>query len=486
MSQISALKPQPLWQYFYQLCQIPRPSKHEEKAVAWLRHFASNRSLECKQDDVGNVIIFKPAYQGFEDAETVILQSHIDMVPQKNAETEHDFKSDPIQAYVDGEWVTAKGTTLGADNGIGVAAILAVLDSNEIKHGPIEALITVDEEAGMTGAMGLDPTILKGSLLFNLDTEDDGELYVGCAGGQDVNIDLSFDAEAVDHSNVAWELSVKGLLGGHSGVDIHLTRANANKLMNRVIRRLLQSGIELNVAKLKGGSLRNAIARESFATILLPVEQQDELLNVLEDITVDIYEEWKGAEPNLSINAKPCATPKSQVPIDVVLRLLRAIDAVPHGVSKMSTELEGIVETSNNLAVIRLDDGVLKVRCLVRSLIDTARDEYSEAVGAAFWLAGAQVSFHNPYPGWSPNMDSPLISKLSKVHMQLFGIKPKIKVIHAGLECGLLGSIYPNWDMISFGPTIRGAHSPDERVEIVAVERFWMLLVAALEKVASK
>jgi len=486
VSQLLDLQPQPLWKFFHELSQIPRPSKHEEQAVAWLQDFAAQRNLECQLDSVGNVIIRKAATAGKDSVETAILQSHVDMVPQKNADTQHDFRKDPIKAYVDGDWVTAEGTTLGADNGIGVAAILAVLDSSDIAHGPIEALITIDEEAGMTGAMGLDPDVLKGSLLFNLDTEDDGELYVGCAGGQDVNIDLEYAPEAVASDMTAWELSVKGLLGGHSGVDIHLIRGNANKLMNRILRGLLQAGIECSVAQIKGGSLRNAIARESFATIVIPTYQQDELLNVLEDISSDIYDEWKGAEPNLVVNVTPSALPSEQLPMDVLLRLLRAIDAVPHGVEKMSVELDGIVETSNNLAVIRAKDGKVKIRCLVRSLIDSARDEFCEAVGAAFWLAGCNVSFANPYPGWAPNMESALVGKMAKVHDSLFGFTPKIKVIHAGLECGILGAIYPSWDMISFGPTIRGAHSPDERVEIATVGRFWQLLVRALEDVPAK
>ncbi|RMA79427.1 aminoacyl-histidine dipeptidase [Umboniibacter marinipuniceus] len=477
------LQPEKIWSFFAELTQIPRPSKHEQAVIDWIVAFAEARELAWEQDSIGNVIVRKSAMPGCEHLQTAILQSHIDMVPQKNAETKHDFLVDPIKAYVDGDWVKADGTTLGADNGMGVAAMMAVLDASDIQHGPIEALFTIDEEAGMTGAMNLDPGMLKGSLLFNLDTEDDGELYVGCAGGVDVNVDFDYEPLEVPADVNAWQLSVKGLLGGHSGVDIHLTRGNANKLLNRVIRKLLQAGIELNVADIKGGSLRNAIAREAFATLLVPDFQEDELITVLDEIAEEIAAEWQLAEPNLSITVVPTKSPADYIPLDDILRLLRAIDATPHGVTKMSVSLPGIVETSNNLGVIRAGKSKIKVRCLVRSLMDSARDEFCEEVAAGFYLAGANVSFTGAYPGWAPKMDSPLLKAMSDTHEDLFGFAPKVKVIHAGLECGILGAIYPNWDMISFGPTIRGAHSPDERVEIAAVARFWDLLKAALERV---
>lgn len=483
MSTISQLQPTNVWQYFAQLCELPRPSKHEQLVVSWIQRFAEDKGFECELDDIGNVIVRKPASAGCEGYRTVILQSHIDMVPQKNAGTVHDFKTDPIKPYIDGEWVTAEGTTLGADNGMGVAAMMAVLDSTNIKHGPIEALFTIDEEAGMTGALNLDPKILKGDLLFNLDTEDDGELYVGCAGGQDINIEFDYEAEQPAHGSVAWQLAISGLLGGHSGLDINTGRANANKLMNRLLRRLLAAGIELQLADIKGGSLRNAIARESFATIMIPAEQQDDLLVVVEDVLCDIEDEFGSAEPNLAITATPASDASEVLPLTLLLRFIRAMDAVPHGVERMSVDLPGIVETSNNVGVIRMKNGKLRVRCLVRSLSDKARDEFSESVAGAFILAGASVSFDNPYPGWTPNPESKLLHGMKVVHKELFGFEPAVKVIHAGLECGILGAIYPNWDMISFGPTIRGAHSPDERVEVATVERFWQLLVASLEQI---
>ena len=477
------LQPEKIWTYFAQLSQIPRPSKHEQGVIDWITSFADERGLAWEQDTIGNLVVRKPATPGFEHLQTAVLQSHIDMVPQKNANTQHDFLKDPIKAYVDGEWVKAEGTTLGADNGMGVAAMMAVLDSSDIKHGALEALFTIDEEAGMTGALNLDGNLLKGTVLFNLDTEDDGELYVGCAGGVDVNIDFDYQPEEIPVGTSAWVLSVSGLLGGHSGMDINLIRGNANKLLNRVLRKLLQAGIELNVADIKGGSLRNAIAREAFATILLPLEQHDDLIAVLSQITADIEAEWIQSEPGLSITATPANIPANCMPIDVLLRLIRAIDAVPHGVAKMSSNLEGMVETSNNLGVIRAGNSKIKIRCLTRSFLDSARDEHCEEIAAAFFLAGANVRFDNPYPGWAPAMDSPLLKTMIATHADLFGFEPEIKVIHAGLECGILGAIYPSWDMISFGPTIRGAHSPDERVKIDTVERFWTLLKASLERV---
>lgn len=486
MSGLLTLAEQPVWRYFSELCDIPRPSKHEDRVIAWLITFADERGLEHEQDEVGNLIIRKAATAGRESAKGVILQSHVDMVPQKNNDTEHDFVHDPIKAYIDGEWVTAEGTTLGADNGIGVAAMLAVLDADDIQHGPIEALFTVDEEAGMTGALNLSSTIIKGELLFNLDTEDDGELYVGCAGGQDVTVSYPIQWEEKDEDSQAWQLTVKGLLGGHSGVDIDLGRGNANKLMNRILRKLLQSGIELTVANIEGGSLRNAIPRESVVDIFVPSVQQDTLLDVLADIVIEIKAEWDSSEPNLTILANPIKGGQRQLPMDVLLPFIRAIDGCPNGVDRMSSDVKGVVETSNNIAKIRTGDESIEVQCLVRSLSDTARDEYCEQVGASFWLAGAGVVFANPYSGWKPNPKSLLTEKLVDVHNKLFGYEPKIKVIHAGLECGVLGAIYPNWDMVSFGPTIRGAHSPDERVHIPAVDRFWDFLKSGLDAVSTE
>ncbi|GAA5525403.1 cytosol non-specific dipeptidase [Microbulbifer aestuariivivens] len=476
MTSIAELKPTPLWKHFAKLCEIPRPSKHEDKVVAYILDFCKDRGLDVKLDQIGNVIIKKPATPGMEDRKTLALQSHVDMVPQKNADTDHDFLKDPIKAYIDGEWVTAEGTTLGADNGIGVAAILALLESTDIPHPPLEALLTIDEEAGMTGAKHLKPGHFEAELLLNLDTEDEGELYVGCAGGVDVNVALAYSASGTPVDHRAFKLSVRGLRGGHSGLDIDKGRGNANKIANRIIDNALREIGGLRIASLDGGSLRNAIPRESFSTVTVPAEHAERLLEIVLQQSAIIKAELDN-EAKLDIAIDETDTPASVMDPATQQQLIRAIRCCPNGVARMSTDLEGIAETSNNLARVVTEEAggkhLVRIQCLVRSLSDSARDDHGLNVAAAFELTGAEVSLDNAYPGWTPNMHSPLLKLMKEVYRDMSGEEPLVKVIHAGLECGLLAKPYPRWDMVSFGPTIRRAHSPEERVHIDSVGNFW-------------
>lgn len=486
MSSITELNPSLLWKHFAKLCEIPRPSKHEDKVVAYIVDFAKGRGLDVQLDQIGNVILKKPATPGMQDRKTLAMQSHVDMVPQKNADTDHDFLTDAIKPTIDGEWVTAEGTTLGADNGIGVAAILALMESTDIPHPPLEALLTIDEEAGMTGAKNLQPGYFEADLLLNLDTEDEGELYVGCAGGVDVNAALPYSAEPVPAGHQAYKLSVSGLRGGHSGLDIDKGRGNANKIANQFIDSALAHINDLRIASLNGGSLRNAIPRESFSVITVPADSADQLLKIAQQ-EIAAIKAGLDNEPKLTITLEQCEAPASVMDTASQQTLIRTIRCCPNGVERMSTALEGIADTSNNLArvVTELEEGHnrIRIQCLVRSLSDKARDQHGLNVAAAFQLAGAETSLDNAYPGWTPNMQSPLLALMKDVYKAMEGTEPEVKVIHAGLECGLLAKPYPNWDMVSFGPTIRRAHSPEERVHIKSVENFWhyfLQVVAAI------
>lgn len=489
MSTIAELNPTPLWKHFAKLCEIPRPSKHEDKVVAYIVDFANARGLDVKLDQIGNIIIKKSATAGMEDRKTLAMQSHVDMVPQKNAGTTHDFLTDSIKPYVDGEWVTAEGTTLGADNGIGVAAILALLESTDIPHPPLEALLTIDEEAGMTGAKNLQPGHFEADLLLNLDTEDEGELYVGCAGGVDVNITLPYTAEPVPAGHQAFKLTVRGLRGGHSGLDIDKGRGNANKIANRIIDGALAEISDLRIASLDGGSLRNAIPRESFSVITVPAESAARLQEIaLRDIAM-IKAELDN-EAKLDIALEEGEAPENVLEKEVQRKLILALRACPNGVERMSTALEGIADTSNNLARVVTEEvdgqNQVRIQCLVRSLSDSGRDQHGLNVAAAFELAGAKTSLDNAYPGWTPNMQSPLLALMKGVYKDMEGKEPEVKVIHAGLECGLLAKPYPNWDMVSFGPTIRRAHSPEERVHIESVGNFWNYFVKVVEAIPQR
>ncbi|WP_250462824.1 aminoacyl-histidine dipeptidase [Microbulbifer litoralis] len=489
MSSIAELNPKPLWKHFARLCDIPRPSKHEEQVVAYIVDFCKERGLDVELDKIGNVIIRKPATPGMESRKVIALQSHVDMVPQKNADSDHDFLKDPIRPQIDGEWVTATGTTLGADNGIGVAAILALLESTDIPHPALEALLTIDEEAGMTGAKHLQPGYFDAELLLNLDTEDEGELYVGCAGGVDINIQLPYAAEPLPADHKTFRLSVRGLRGGHSGLDIDKGRGNANKIANRIVDAALAEIPDLRIAALDGGSLRNAIPRESFTTVAAPAGSAARLMEIVQRESAVIGAELDN-EAKLDITLDETDTAANALDRDTQQKLIRALRCCPNGVERMSTALEGIAETSNNLArvVTEQEDGAHRVRvqCLVRSLSDSARDQHALNVAAAFELAGAAVSLDNPYPGWTPNMQSPLLALMKEVYREMEGSEPEVKVIHAGLECGLLSKPYPHWDMVSFGPTIRRAHSPEERVHIESVGNFWEYFVKVVTAIPGR
>lgn len=483
--EIIALKPEGVWKHFYALTQIPRPSKSEEKIQAFMTKFGRDLGLETILDEVGNVIIRKPATPGMEKCKGVIMQGHLDMVPQKNSDTKHDFITDPIDAYIDGDWVTARGTTLGADNGMGVAAIMAVLESKDLAHGPIEALFTCDEETGMTGAFGLKAGVLKGDILLNLDSEDEGELYVGCAGGVDANITFEYKVENVPAGHVAYNLALKGLKGGHSGMEIILGRGNSNKLLFRFLRHATKEH-GLRLVSVDGGSLRNAIPRESFAVVTIPAANAEKFEACVAKSQAVYQKELSLVEPDLSFAAKKTDLPKNVIEQNATTRIINAIYGCPNGVIRMSDSMPGLVETSTNLARVYSSDGKLIIQCLLRSSVDSAKDDLAEMISSVFELAGATVNMAGGYPGWKPDMNSVILNHMKNVYNKLYGKVPDVKAIHAGLECGLLGGVYPNWDMISCGPTIRYPHSPDEKVNIASVAKFWNYLVETLKSIPQK
>lgn len=485
MSNIKDLAPVEVWKHFYTLTQIPRPSKKEAEIIAYMKKFGEDLGLETLVDEVGNVIIKKPATAGMEKRKGVVLQGHLDMVPQKNSDRDFDFEKDPIETLIDGEWVTANGTTLGADNGIGVAAAMAVLESTSLKHGPVEALFTIDEETGMTGAFGLKPGLLDGDILINMDSEDEGELYVGCAGGIDVSASLSYKEEDAPAGHEAYMVHVQGLKGGHSGMDIPLGRANANKVLFRFLMQA-ESDLKIRLAEATGGDLRNAIPRESFAVILVPAAESKTFETLVASYHEIYSKEFADTEPNLSFSCELTKAPAKVVPAVEQARIIRAVFASPNGVQRMSQSMKGLVETSNNLAIVNLKEGKFEAYNLCRSSVDSAKEATSWKIAAVYQLIGADVNLSGEYPGWKPNMDSPILKTCQDVYNKNFGKIPEIKGIHAGLECGLLGGVYPNFDMISFGPTIRFPHSPDEKVKIDTVKLFWEFLVLILEDVPEK
>ncbi|NTV66503.1 MAG: aminoacyl-histidine dipeptidase [Chlorobaculum sp.] len=479
---ILSLEPKSLWSHFYRLTQIPRPSGHEEAVRIYIVSFAKSLGLEWLVDEAGNVIVRKSATPGMESRRGVVLQAHLDMVPQKNAGTEHDFATDPIDAVIDGEWVRARGTTLGADNGIGVAAALGVLESDTLHYGPLEALFTANEEAGMTGALGLKPGVLNGEILLNLDSEDEGELFIGCAGGLDVTMRFDYTSVPLPPGYQALQIRVSGLRGGHSGLDIDLGRGNANKIMNR----LLQMGRErhgLLLSSIDGGSLRNAIPRESSALCAVPSAGKVAFLDELQALASTIGGELAGADPGLRVEAVEAALPATVIDDAVTQRLLEAVAVCPNGVHRMSAGMAGLVETSNNLARVHSDCSAVSVECLLRSASDEGMQELAGMIGSVAEQAGTVAVFEHGYPGWKPNPDSPILKCMSDIYRARYGKTPKIRAVHAGLECGIIGAACPQLDMISFGPTIRHPHSPDEKVEIASVLMFWEFLAATLEGV---
>lgn len=480
---IKDLNPEIVWRNFYALTQIPRPSKKEGKAVEYLYGFGKSLGLETIMDETGNIIIRKPATPGMEDRKGVILQGHIDMVPQKNADKVHDFEKDPITTVVDGDWVRADGTTLGADNGLGVAVALSVLESKDLKHGPVEVLVTVDEETGMTGANALKPDVLKGDILINLDSETEGELYVGCAGGLDATATLKYDQKPVPSGYHACRISVKGLKGGHSGMDIILYRANANKLLARAVLPLLRDyGVRLVSAE--GGNMRNAIPREAFADVLVPEPAREAVLSFVSGLQKAVKNEYASADPDVSLTMEPLGSmPSLYVEDAAAIAMFRAVNACPDGVWRMSDAVPGLVETSNNVAIVSASGGVFQVKTLMRSSVDSEKDALAEEFRSVFELAGAETVFTGGYSGWAPDSNSQILHLMKKVYGSLYGKDPAVMAIHAGLECGILGGTYPHWDMVSCGPTILSPHSPDERVNIPSVEKWWHFIVKVLEEI---
>ncbi|MCG3760293.1 aminoacyl-histidine dipeptidase [Vibrio cincinnatiensis] len=484
-SEISKLSPSPVWQFFDKICSIPHPSKHEEALAQFIVDWATNQGLNVRRDPTGNVFITKPATLGMEHKKGVVLQAHIDMVPQKNEDTVHDFTQDPIQPYIDGEWITAKGTTLGADNGIGMATCLAVLASNDIKHGPLEVLLTIDEEAGMTGAFGLQAGWLEGDILLNTDSEQEGEVYMGCAGGVDAA--LSFDIQREDQPAgfVTRQLTLKGLKGGHSGCDIHTGRGNANKLLIRFLSEHAQA-LDLRLIEFRGGSLRNAIPREAFVTVALPAEKVSQLDKQFTTYSELLKTELGKVETDIIIFNKAVDTTYPIFTLHSQQRFIAALNACPNGVIRMSDEIDGVVETSLNVGVITTEESQVKVLCLIRSLIDSGRSQVQSMLSSIAELAAAHITFSGGYPGWKPDADSEIMHIFRDIYQDLYGHKPNIMVIHAGLECGLFKKPYPEMDMLSFGPTIKFPHSPDEKVKIDTVALFWEQMIALLENIPAK
>jgi dipeptidase D len=483
--EIRNLEPGALWNKFADLNAVPRPSKKEEKVIAFIKDFGAKLGLETIVDEVGNVIIKKPATKGMENRKTIVMQSHLDMVHQKNAGTDFDFDTQGIEMYVDGDWVRAKGTTLGADNGLGVATIMAVLESTDIPHPAIEALFTIDEETGMTGAMGLKGGLLNGEILLNLDTEEDDEIDIGCAGGVDVTAVRDYTEEEVPENSIAYNITVRGLNGGHSGMDIDKGLGNANKIMNR----LLFDGFEnfgLQVAEINGGSLRNAIPRESFARVIIS-DIFEEAFNLdIQEVINDIKSEFKITEPNLEIIIEKDELPAKVMDLGVQEGLTRALYAAHNGVYRMSADMEGLVETSNNIARVIVKDGKIHIGCLTRSSVESAKLDLANALRSVFELIGCEVTFSGSYPGWTPNVNSPILEVLKDIYKKQNNAEPNVVACHAGLECGILGTNYPDMDMISFGPTIKGAHSPDERASISSAQKYWKFVLEILQNIPLK
>ncbi len=476
------LKPERLWFYFSEILEIPRISKKEDKIAEYLMNFGNNHNLETIKDETGNILIRKPATKGNEKMKSVVLQSHMDMVGEKNAETVFDFDTDPIQARIDGEWVKANKTTLGADDGIGIAAELAILEANNIEHGPIECLFTVDEETGLTGASGLKPELLKSKILINLDSEDEGELFIGCAGGRDTNIELPYSKEASAKNTSAFIININGLNGGHSGDEIQKRLGNSIKLMTRL---LWNAGEKFNcrISKFDGGNLRNAIPREAFAIVTVPEKYKKDFVTYVENFEKTVKKELKVTEPQLKVSIEATEHPAFIIDKDTQNKLLNSLYACPHGVIAWSASIPDFVETSTNLAVVKTLNDIIDIRTSQRSSVESAKEDACNMVASTFKLTGAKISHSDGYPGWTPNPYSEIVEITKKSYQKLFNQEPKVLAIHAGLECGLIGNTYPEMDMISFGPTIKGAHTPEERLKIDTVIKFWNLTIDVLGKI---
>ena len=481
-SEIRQLQPQSLWKHFVDLNAVPRPSKKEERVIQFMKDFGTQLGLETFEDDIRNVIIRKPATKGMENRKAIVLQSHLDMVHQKNNDTIFDFDKEGINMTIDGDWVRAKGTTLGADNGIGVATIMAILASNDIPHPAIDALFTIDEETGMTGALNLKGGILKGEILLNLDTEQDDEIDIGCAGGIDVTAKRSYQEENIPADHIGYTLTVSGLNGGHSGMDIHKGLGNANMLMNRILYAISRE-LNARVTSINGGSLRNAIPRESVSVVTIAKDSESQMSILISALSEEIKAEYITMEPGLNITMVSVAIPQKGMKADDQTRILNAIYTANNGVYRMSADIPDLVETSNNVARVLLENGELMIGCLTRSSVESSKMDLANALRAAFELAGCDVVFSGNYPGWTPNVHSPILKTMEGIYEKLFNEKPKVVACHAGLECGILGANYPGMDMISFGPTILGAHSPDERVSISSVQKYWKFVLEILKEI---
>lgn len=485
MTTILQLAPQNVWRNFYSLTRIPRPSGQMEEITAFLIKFGKDLGLESFVDEIGNVIIRKPATPGMENRKGVILQAHMDMVPQKNNDTVHDFSKDPIETYVDGDWLKAKGTTLGADNGLGVAAIMAVLEATDLKHGPLEALITKDEETGMVGAFGLKAGTLQGEILLNLDSEDEGELYIGCAGGIDFNAMLEYKEEAAPADWTARKITLKGLRGGHSGLEINCGHGNANKLLARVLYDVLVD-FDSQLASFEGGNMRNAIPREAHATLVFNAGDTDGLEEYIKEFETRLNTEYAPIESDITLTVEPVDMPATVVPEEIQDNMINALLACQNGVMRMIPTVPDTVETSSNLAIVLIGGGKAEVRILARSSCDTMKEFLTDSLTACFAMAGMKVELSGNYSGWQPNVNSPILHAMKLSYEKQFGVAPAVKVIHAGLECGIIGANCPGLDMISFGPTLRSPHSPDERALIPTVQKFYDFLVATLEQTPLK
>ncbi len=484
-SNIRQLEPKQLWNKFADLNAVPRASKKEERVIEFMRNFGEQLNLETIIDDVGNVIIRKPATAGMENKKAIVMQSHLDMVHQKNSDTNFDFETQGIEMYIENDWVKANGTTLGADNGLGVATIMAILESDTIQHPTLEALFTIDEETGMTGAMGLKGGLLNGDILLNLDTEEDDEIGVGCAGGVDITAKLTYKEVSSAPNSVGYKIKVKGLQGGHSGMDIYKGLGNANKIMNRVLFSVCHKE-EIKISEIDGGSLRNAIPRESFSIISVDETMVDFFIDQTTQIANAIKAEYLTLEPELEISITKCKSPKKVIPFNTQNKLIKAIYAACNGVYRMSPDIPDLVETSNNIAKVIVANEKIHIGCLTRSSVESSKHDLANTLKSTFELADLKVEFSGDYPGWSPNMQSSILKVTEQVYETLNRKKPKVAACHAGLECGILGTNYPNMEMISFGPTIKGAHSPDERASISSAKKYWNFVLEVLKNIPEK
>lgn len=478
---IRQLEPTALWQHFADLNAVPRPSKKEERVIQFIKSFGEGLQLPTSVDEVGNVLIKKPATKGLEAKATVVLQSHLDMVHQKNNDTDFDFNTQGIDMYVDGDWVKARGTTLGADNGIGVASIMTLLAAKDIPHPAIEALFTIDEETGMTGALAFKGGLLSGRMMLNLDTEEDNELTIGCAGGIDITASGDYKPVPTKHT-AAFRLTLKGLTGGHSGVDIHKGRGNANKLMTRCLLTMAQN-TQIDIAVMDGGSLRNAIPREINVDLVVAQKNIEQVKAVVKRFQNVLKADHAESDPNMSLTVEEIDVPKEVLPRLLQTKILKAISSCPNGVYRMSPDIEGLVQTSNNLSRVLVKNGVYSLQCLTRSSVDAEKTELQMVIKTIFDNLGAKTSFSGAYPGWTPKPDSPIVALMRDLYVERYNEQPVVSACHAGLECGILGTHYPDMQMISFGPTIHGAHSPDERVQISSVQKYWGYLLETLVRI---